>query len=139
MARDLYHNSVRNALEKDGWTIIADPLELRFGLETRYLIDLAAERLITAERGLEKIAVEVKSFLEVSKTHEFHSALGQYLNYRVALDLKMSEYKLYLAVPEDVYLDFMKREVVQITLKTYQVHVLAYNPLTEELIYAEND
>jgi hypothetical protein len=139
MARDLYHDSVRNALEKDGWTIIADPLELRFGLETRYLIDLAAERLITAERGTEKIAVEVKSFLEVSKTHEFHSALGQYLNYRVALDLKMSEYKLYLAVPEDVYLDFMKREVVQITLKTYQVHVLAYNPLTEELIYAESD
>jgi hypothetical protein len=139
MARDLFHHVVKRALEKDGWTITADPLELRFGLETRYFIDLAAERLIAAERGAEKIAVEVKSFLETSKTHDFHSALGQYLNYRVALQLKLPEYKLFLAVPKDVFRDFMRREIVQITLKTYQVHLIAFDAKEEELIYAESD
>lgn len=28
MAKDLYHNAVRNALIKDGWTITHDPLRL---------------------------------------------------------------------------------------------------------------
>ncbi len=49
-------------------------------------IDLAAEKLIAAERENEKIAVEVKSFLEKSSAiSEFHTALGQFINYRGAL------------------------------------------------------
>jgi hypothetical protein len=48
-------------------------------------IDLAAEKLIAAEREGEKIAVEVKSFLERSSAiSEFHTALGQFINYRGA-------------------------------------------------------
>jgi hypothetical protein len=35
-------------------------------------VDLGAERLIAAERNLEKIAVEVKSFLAASTIYEFH-------------------------------------------------------------------
>lgn len=62
MARDLYHQHARDALEKDGWSITADPLLVTFGT-TNAEIDLAAERLIEASRGKEKIAVEVKSFL----------------------------------------------------------------------------
>jgi hypothetical protein len=53
---------VRTALEKDGWTITDDPLVLRLSPRT-YYVDLAAERLIAAERGGRYIAVEVKSFL----------------------------------------------------------------------------
>lgn len=34
-----------------------------FHLESKVKIDLAAERLIAAERGEEKIAVEIKSFI----------------------------------------------------------------------------
>ncbi len=30
-ARDIYHNAVRNALIKDGWTITHDPLRLVWG------------------------------------------------------------------------------------------------------------
>nr|WP_313898253.1 element excision factor XisH family protein [Nodosilinea sp. LEGE 07298] len=61
-ARDLYHDAVRVALEKDGWTITDDPLILTIGLRSVF-VDLGAEKLIAAERGTEKIAVEVKSFL----------------------------------------------------------------------------
>jgi hypothetical protein len=30
-AKDVYHNAVRNALLKDGWTIPHDPYTLSFG------------------------------------------------------------------------------------------------------------
>ncbi|TYQ24850.1 hypothetical protein PseudUWO311_17705 [Pseudanabaena sp. UWO311] len=31
MAKDLYHDHVKHALEKDGWEITHDPYELRVG------------------------------------------------------------------------------------------------------------
>jgi hypothetical protein len=78
-ARDIFHNAVKIALEKDGWTITHDPLSLEFGLGSLY-VDLGAERIIAAERRNEKIAIEIKSFLSGSAVSEFHTALRQYLN-----------------------------------------------------------
>ena len=53
--KDIFHNTVRIGLEKEGWTITDDPLYLDFGGVEIY-IDLGAERLISAEREGEKIA-----------------------------------------------------------------------------------
>ena len=61
MARDLIHYSIKNALEKDGWKITNDPLSISSD-ETRFYIDLAANKFVTAEKRDEKIAVEIKSF-----------------------------------------------------------------------------
>ncbi len=44
-------------------------------------IDLGAERLIAAQKQDERIAVEIKSFIAPSAIYEFHTALGQSLNY----------------------------------------------------------
>jgi Holliday junction resolvase-like predicted endonuclease len=30
-SRDIYHNTVKNALEKTGWKITADPLFIKYG------------------------------------------------------------------------------------------------------------
>ena len=60
-AKDLYHNNVRNALVKAGWTITHDPYTMTFGQKDAF-VDLGAERMIGAEKGSEKIAVEIKSF-----------------------------------------------------------------------------
>lgn len=60
-ARDLYHNTVKNALVKDGWTITDDPLTLGIG-STNLFVDLGAERVLGAQKGLRKIAVEIKTF-----------------------------------------------------------------------------
>jgi hypothetical protein len=65
MARDQFHNVVRNALEKDGWKITADPYEINID-DVDFEIDLAAEQILAAERENKKIAVEVKSFLSPS-------------------------------------------------------------------------
>ncbi|MCY7329885.1 MAG: XisH family protein [Saprospiraceae bacterium] len=56
MARDKFHQEVRNALENEGWEITNDPLYLKVG-QIPIHIDLGAEKLIGAERGGEKIAV----------------------------------------------------------------------------------
>jgi XisH protein len=120
MARDLFHDAVRKALEKDGWTITADPLKLTIGADTEFLIDLAAERLIVAERNNQRIAVEIKNFSEPSKTHEFHSVLGQYLNDRTALEALQDDHQLLLAVPEDVFGTFFQRQFVQLAIQTFR-------------------
>lgn len=62
-----------------------DPLFVRF-LDADMFVDLGAERLIAAEKRDEKIAVEIKSFLGSSPLAEFHEALGQFMDYRIALE-----------------------------------------------------
>jgi len=47
---------------------------------------LAVERLLAAEKDGKKIAVEIKTFLKPSAISEFHTVLGQFLNYRFALN-----------------------------------------------------
>ena len=59
MAKDFYHFAARAALEKDGWLITNDPLVLTFK-EVNLEIDLAAERLIAAERNAEKSLSKLK-------------------------------------------------------------------------------
>lgn len=54
-AKDIYHETVRIALEKDGWTITADPLVLTFTPKRQLKIDLGAELLISAERESQKM------------------------------------------------------------------------------------
>ena len=41
MAKDRFHDAVKTALEKEGWTIIADPYEVSVG-DVDFEIDLAA-------------------------------------------------------------------------------------------------
>ncbi len=54
-AKDIFHNTVRNALIKEGWTITDDPYTLKWDDEEKLFIDLAAEKLLIAEKGKEKI------------------------------------------------------------------------------------
>lgn len=82
--RDLFHDAVKNALIKDGWTITHDLFKLSYGFTTAF-VDLAAEKLLAAEKGNEKIAVEIKSFVGKSELNEFNAALGQFISYRFVL------------------------------------------------------
>lgn len=90
MAQDLFHDAVKNALIKDGGQITDDPFFLKVG-GVEFYIDLGAEKLIAAERNNEKIAVEIKSFINPSSLTDFHLAIGQFLNYRVALKVREPE------------------------------------------------
>jgi len=133
MAKDLFHDAVRRALEKEGWIITADPFFLRFGGIEMY-IDLGAEQILAAERGTEKIAVEIKSFLAPSATTEFNTALGQFLKYQLALEQSEPDRILYLAVPVDTYDSFFTLELPRLVIQRYQVHLIVYEPGEEVIV-----
>lgn len=79
-AKDLFHQIVKDCLETDGWIVTHDGYRLATELlKDAVSIDFGAEKLITAERASEKIAVEVKSFLGDSLIYDFHVLLGKYL------------------------------------------------------------
>lgn len=126
-AKDIFHDVVKSALEKEGWNITDDPLFLRFG-GLELFIDLGAERIIAAQKGEEKIAVEIKSFVGNSATTEFSTALGQFLKYQVALQEEQPGRILYLAVPQDTYRSFFNLELPRILVERYQINLIVYDP-----------
>ncbi len=111
MAKDIFHGMVRAALEKDGWTITHDPLTLKLSKRKLY-IDLGAERIIAAERGSERIAVEIKSFVGLSPLTDFYKALGQYQLYILALRRRLPDTILYLSMPQESYQSLVKDELL---------------------------
>jgi len=132
-ARDLFHESVKIALQKENWVITDDPLKVETG-GAKFEIDLGAERLLGAQRAGEKIAVEIKTFLGDSPITDYHAALGQFLNYRLALEFKEPDRKLYLAVPVAVHEAFFQREFLQISVERHQVNRIVYDPVNEVIV-----
>ncbi|MBV6627978.1 MAG: XisH family protein [Rivularia sp. (in: Bacteria)] len=137
-ARDVFHQVVKNALQKDSWQITHDPLSFNLG-GVKMSIDLAAEKLIAAEKEGEKIAVEVKSFLEKSSAiSEFHTALGQFINYRGALRRREPERVLYLAVPLISYKTFFQLDFPKEMIQENKVKMIVYDIEREEIVEWRN-
>lgn len=132
-AKDFFHNTVKMSLEKDGWIITDENLFIEVE-DVDFYIDLTAEKILVAEKTGKKIAVEVKCFLGASDVTEFHSALGQCLNYRSALRLTEPDRTLYLAIPEDVYKEFFIRRFIQRVIVEHQLKLLIFNPTQEEIV-----
>ncbi len=109
-AKDLFHDAVKRALQKEQWQITADPLIVKIE-GVRFEVDLGADKVIAAEKSEQKIAVEIKSFLNNSAIADFHVALGQFLNYRLALQMTENDRNLYLAVPFDTFNVFFSRSI----------------------------
>ncbi|WP_414624990.1 XisH family protein [Calothrix sp. CCY 0018] len=137
MAKDVFHYAVRRGLEKEGWQITDDPLRIQAG-GADMEIDLGAEKIIAAERGEEKIAVEIKSFIGASNISEFHTAVGQFLNYKVALEQQQPERILYLAVPIGVHRKFFMLPFVQTIIKRFQITLMIYDPVAEVILEWKN-
>ncbi|NTW19280.1 MAG: fatty-acid oxidation protein subunit alpha [Nostocales cyanobacterium W4_Combined_metabat2_030] len=133
-AKDVFHGVVKIALQKDGWQVTNDPLTISVG-GVNLSIDLAAEKLIAAEREGQKIAVEVKSFLERSSAiSEFYTALGQFINYRGALRRLQPERVLYLAVPLTTYKTFFQLDFPKDMILENQLKMIVYD-VEQEVIF----
>lgn len=124
-AKDIYHDQVRKALENEGWTITDDPFSFSIG-KVDFRIDLGAERIIAAEKGHQKIAVEIKSFIKPSPVQDMHEAVGQYEMYSLAIDLKEPERELYLAIPKRAYDNFFQRPFIKEMVKRNKIKLLVY-------------
>jgi hypothetical protein len=134
MARlELIHHTVKDALIKDGWIITADPYIIQYA-DVKLFADLAADKIIAAERAEQKIVVEVKSFAQASQIHELQAALGQYEIYRGFIEVIEPERKIYLAISEDVFEQFFSRSAIQFIIKRFQVSLLVVDLDKEEIV-----
>lgn len=133
-ARDAFHDVVKTALEKEGWRITSDQFIFSIG-GVKMSIDLTAEKMIVAEREGRKIAVEIKSFLEQSSAiSEFHTALGQFINYRAALRKREPERVLYLAIPQTAYNTFFQLDFPKEMVEEHKVKMLIYDVKQEVIV-----
>ncbi|MGE0085471.1 MAG: XisH family protein [Desulfococcaceae bacterium] len=130
--RDNFHNTVKNALIREGWKITHDPYFMRYG-DTEFYIDLGAEKILAAEKEGRKIAVEIKSFLGDSTVYEFHTALGQFISYRNILEEIEPDRTLYLAVPADIFDSFFRSRFGQMAVRKNQIRLIVYNAAREEI------
>ena len=126
--RDKYHDVVKNALIREGWTITHDPYYF-VDTDPQLSTDIGAERLIAAENATQKIVVEVKSFLEESQVVELEKAIGQYGLYRRFL---ARQAPLYLAVPQHAFEDIFSRQVGREAIEEFHLRLFVYSLLENE-------
>jgi len=131
-AKDKFHHQVKEALEKLGWLITHDPYFLK--LEgVNFPVDLGAEKLIAAEKERTKILVEIKTFAVESVPNEFHSALGQYLDYSLGLEEIEPDRVIFLAIPQKIFQKIQKIPILMKALEKYSVNLIIFDPNLSEI------
>lgn len=132
-ARDKVHNIVRKALIKDGWTITHDPYSMKLGSADLF-VDLGAEKLIAAEKGNAKIAVEVKSFLGKSIISETQDAIGQFIMYQVVMSEFEANRILYLAIEEEIFDNEFSDAMKTLLLEKLNIKLLIFRASEEGIV-----
>lgn len=133
-ARDIYHEAVKNALIKDGWTITADPYPLEYE-DIELYPDLAIQKLISETKTQRKIIIEIKSFISPSLIQDFEKALGQYILYRNLIQLAQDEYQeIYLAIKDGIYETFFQRKSIRAIIQLNQLSLVVVNMEEEEIV-----
>lgn len=131
-AKDAFHEVVKRALVKAGWTITHDPFPLKFDGRKQW-VDLGAQEQIGAEREGRKIAVEIKTFSGVSAMSDLQEAVGQYMIYALLLRRKEPERTLFLAVPADSRDLFFGPDAIEMR-QEFGLNLFFYGPDEEVII-----
>ncbi|MGB7443578.1 MAG: element excision factor XisH family protein [Coleofasciculaceae cyanobacterium] len=92
-----------------------------------------------AERGLEKIAVEVKSFISPSLISDLEKAWGQFFLYTRVLQKRDPERRLYLAVNRNIFETLFDEEAGRLLLQEPGFHLLVFDKTIEEIIQWKPD
>ena len=132
-ARDKVHGQVVTALNKDGWTITHDPFKVRWRTR-KLLVDLGAEKLIAAERGTDRIAVEIKSFIGASDLEDLYQAIGQFILYRRALRRADPGRTLFLAIDVRVFKQMFDDPEGEALRTEEGINLLVFDQGTEEIV-----
>ncbi|MDJ0845809.1 MAG: XisH family protein [Crocosphaera sp.] len=132
-AKDTYHDAVKNALIKDGWTILRDPYTIKYE-EVQLFADLLADRTLEIERNGEQIIIEIKSFISRSPMREFETALGQYIIYRTLLKAILTQTKIYLGIGEGIYESFFLQKSISMVLEEAKIRLIVVDLTKEEIL-----
>lgn len=129
--RDLYHDTVKNILVRDGWKITHDPLILG-DLELRVYPDLGAEKSVS-QQGERVLAIEIKVFGTIGQLSELQKAIGQYILYRSILRRSKSARSPYLAIPSGTYQSLFQKKIIQNLMQDEGIRLIVFNPVTETI------
>lgn len=129
--RDTYHDVVKYALIREGWTISHDPYFIQS--DPKLYIDLGAQKTIAAEKNRAKIAVEVKSFIADSQVTELQRSVGQYGIYQELLKIQEPDRELYLAIPIDAFENIFSRQVGKVAIEKFNLKLIVFSFSEEEL------
>jgi hypothetical protein len=132
-AKDKVHDIVKNALINAGWIITHDPFSMKLGSADLF-VDLGAEKLIAAEKGSAKIAVEVKSFLGKSIISETQDAIGQFLMYQVVMSEFEANRVLYLAIEEEIFDNAFSDALKTLLLEKLHIKLLIFRASEEGIV-----
>jgi len=132
-ARDKYHDAVKNALIRDGWTITHDPYRIAIGRRRGY-IDLGAEMPLAAEKEGRRIAVEVKSFLGATELNNLEDGLGQHGSSRGALARRDPARTLYLALSANVQSSTLDSMSFRKSLIASEARLISFEPQEERIV-----
>lgn len=128
-AKDRYHETVLNALKKEGWSIEQDPATL-FLPGRRLYIDILARR-----GDSEAALIEVKVFEDSNSPITYlANTVGQYLLYQAALDYLGDTTPLYLAVPILIYHTLLSEEFVKHFIQHTKLKLVLFDPTSEEIV-----
>ncbi len=109
-----------------------DPLSLKVG-RIPVFIDIGAEKIIGAEKDGQKIAVEIKTFGQLSFITALYEAIGKYIVYKEVLKIKNVNRVLYLAIPTDIWKEFGEEPIVKNIFEDYKFNFLLYEPTKETI------
>lgn len=127
--KDRYHDTVVRTLQKDGWTILGEQVDL-FVPSRRLWVDIRA----TKEGHTAIILVEVKGFeTGASPVAYLSDAVGQCIVYQGALAYLGLSDRLYLAVPTTALGGILGEEIGRRTVQQAQVGLLVLDPVREEI------
>ena len=132
-AKDIFHDIVKIALQKEKWEITDDPLRLKWGIRELF-VDLGAKKLLIAQKGEIKIAVEIKSFIGRSPMNELENALGQYILYRNILEETEKERKIYLAIRKSTYDEVFSEPIGVLAVQKNNLRLLIFDDEKEEIV-----
>jgi virulence-associated protein VapD len=128
-----YNNAyleIRRVLQRHGFTWQQG--SVYFGGETVTAVTWRVT--IGAEKGEQRIAVEVQSFLNRSVVRDLEEAVGQYEIYRTVLARSEPDRLLYLAVPRYTFETVLAEQFGQLILSELHLRLLVFNDQQERVI-----
>lgn len=132
-AKDIYHDTMKKALIKDGWIVTHEQMHLKWGAKDMY-VDSGAEKFMAAEKDGRKIGVEVKSFVGHSEMSELQKSVGQYVIYHDVLKQIEPDREIYLAVPEEIYRNLFEEPIGRLLLDNKRFRLIVFDPFKDVIL-----
>jgi hypothetical protein len=133
-AKNVYHDTVVEALVADGWTVTADPLRLTYGERDMYVdLGLIGSALV-AERAGREVAVEIQSFLGRSDLDDLHRAVGQYMIYKTVLAEIHPATPIYMAVPAEAFRKSFSDDLGKLLLDRLVRQMVVFDEVTRKVV-----